>query len=121
MDKLPPVSYIRLVDIWLISVQLIPFILVILRTLLEVFSDQESINHHGKARKVNSLLDSSPSFHSRMAGYLQLLGNSLLISFVHKHEYCAKAFVILEKKIFPSIYLLFALSYWIYGIFVYMD
>ena len=39
MDKLPPVSYLRLVDIWLISIQIIPFTMVILLTLIELFSE----------------------------------------------------------------------------------
>ena len=95
MDKLPPVSYIRLVDIWLISVQLIPFILVILRTMLELYSDQGIINHHGNARKVGGFLDnndSKSSFASKLARYLSLLGNFHLImknvsmSFCYREE-----------------------------------
>ena len=39
MDKLPPVSYLRLVDVWLISTQLVPFIEVVLLTLMELYSD----------------------------------------------------------------------------------
>ena len=39
MDKLPPVSYLRLVDIWLISIQIIPFTMVILLTFIELFSE----------------------------------------------------------------------------------
>ena len=41
MDKLPPVSYLRLVDIWLISIQIIPFTMVILLTFIELFSEGE--------------------------------------------------------------------------------
>ena len=36
MDKLPPVSYLRLVDIWLVGVQVIPFVGVILLTFIEL-------------------------------------------------------------------------------------
>ena len=50
MDKLPPVSYVRMVDIWLITVQLIPFILVLILTTTEIYEDQQFINHHGKER-----------------------------------------------------------------------
>ena len=56
MDKLPPVSYIRSVDIWLISVQLIPFVFVIIRTLQELYGESDIINHHGKTRDVKEFL-----------------------------------------------------------------
>ena len=52
MDKLPPVSYVRMVDIWLITVQLIPFILVIIITAIEIVVDADVINHHGRERCV---------------------------------------------------------------------
>ena len=54
MDKLPPVSYIRMVDIWLISVQLVPFVLVVITTAKELFIDTTETNHHGKMREVGS-------------------------------------------------------------------
>ena len=50
MDKLPPVSYVRMVDIWLITVQLIPFILVLILTASELLNDADHINHHGRER-----------------------------------------------------------------------
>ena len=52
MEKLPSTSYVRLVDIWLICGQLIPFIEVILVTLREVYNEEDVINHHGHARRV---------------------------------------------------------------------
>ena len=55
MEKLPPASYVRLVDIWLICCQLIPFIEVILLTLRELYNEEEEINHHGRARRVGSI------------------------------------------------------------------
>ena len=54
MEKLPSTSYVRLVDIWLICGQLIPFIEVILLTLMELYNEEDEINHHGRARKVRS-------------------------------------------------------------------
>ena len=51
MEKLPPTSYVRLVDIWLINGQLVPFLEVILLTVLELKRDGISaINHHGFKR-----------------------------------------------------------------------
>ena len=62
MEKLPPTSYVRLVDIWLICGQLIPFIEVILLTLRELYNEEDygNINHHGFLRKVPIL---EVSFH----------------------------------------------------------
>ena len=53
MEKLPPTSYIRMVDIWLIFGQLIPFIEVALLTIMELFNETETINHHGHPRPVD--------------------------------------------------------------------
>ena len=51
MAKLPPTSYVRLVDIWLINGQLVPFLEVILLTVLELKREGISaINHHGFLR-----------------------------------------------------------------------
>ena len=50
MAKLPPTSYLRLVDIWLITTQLVPFLLVALTTSIAIFEDDVEINHHGFAR-----------------------------------------------------------------------
>ena len=55
MDKLPPVSYIRMVDIWLISVQLVPFVYVILLNALELNADTVRINHHGMTRQEQNI------------------------------------------------------------------
>ena len=59
MEKLPPTSYVRLVDIWLICGQLIPFIEVILITVKELYNDDDEINHHGHIRKVSSIFQVS--------------------------------------------------------------
>ena len=53
MEKLPPTSYVRMVDIWLIFSQLVPFIEVLLITMMEFFSESENINHHGKLLNVD--------------------------------------------------------------------
>ena len=51
MAKLPPTSYVRLVDIWLINGQLVPFLEVILLTVMELKREGVSaINHHGFMR-----------------------------------------------------------------------
>ena len=55
MEKLPPTSYVRMVDIWLICGQLIPFCEVIILTLLELYTDSDMVNHHGFERPVNAI------------------------------------------------------------------
>ena len=57
MAKLPPTSYVRLVDIWLINGQLVPFLEVILLTIMELKREGVSaINHHGFMRLIFDLL-----------------------------------------------------------------
>ena len=53
MDSLPPTSYVRMVDIWLIVFQIVPFLEVVTLTLKELYYDQNIINHHGRAREVS--------------------------------------------------------------------
>ena len=51
MEKLPPTSYIRMIDIWLIVGQLLPFLEVALLTVKEtILDDTATINHHGFGR-----------------------------------------------------------------------
>ena len=52
MEKLPPTSYVRMVDIWLIFGQLIPFVEVILLTAMELYNTEDETNHHGFAVKI---------------------------------------------------------------------
>ena len=56
MAKLPPTSYVRLIDIWLINGQLVPFLEVIILTVLELKREGVSaINHHGFARLITDI------------------------------------------------------------------
>ena len=62
MEKLPPTSYIRMIDIWLIFGILIPFLEVCILTFKEYHSiedDERMINHHGRPRAIidNSLYE----------------------------------------------------------------
>ena len=53
MEKLPPTSYVRMVDIWLITTQTVPFLLVAMTTTIELYQNEAEsikINHHGFAR-----------------------------------------------------------------------
>ena len=55
MEKLPSTAYIKLIDVWLIFCQLIPFTEVVLLTVIEFRRDDngKKINHHGQERVVN--------------------------------------------------------------------
>ena len=74
MEKLPSTSYVRMVDIWLIFGQLIPFIQanidnlmqktlfykfdnkkVVLFTIIEMYRESDFINHHGHMRTVEKI------------------------------------------------------------------
>ena len=68
MEKLPSTSYVRLVDIWLICGQLIPFSEVILITFIELYNENDFvINHHGFARNVDLKSEVSVLFMVIMA------------------------------------------------------
>ena len=56
MEKLPPTSYVRMVDFWLIFCIFIPFLEVAILTFKEYNNvDKElAINHHGSVRKVSN-------------------------------------------------------------------
>ena len=55
-SALPPTSYIKMIDIWLIFSQLIPFVEVMLHTFMDNLRDDDDreINHHGSAIPVDS-------------------------------------------------------------------
>ena len=57
MEKLPPTSYIRMVDLWLIFSILIPFLEVSIITFKEYNNDEDSIaiNHHGRMIEVGAV------------------------------------------------------------------
>ena len=54
-QSLPPTAYVKMIDVWLIFAQMIPFMEVLLHSwmdLLRVNEDRE-INHHGKSIKLD--------------------------------------------------------------------
>ena len=72
MEKLPPTSYIRMIDIWLIVGQLLPFLQVAILTVREaVASDTALINHHGFGRSLPQL--SYCSIHKVISNMLERL------------------------------------------------
>ena len=69
MEGLPPTSDIKMIDIWLIMCQLVPFSEVVLLTAIEYNSGeqgangekQKTINHHGREREIDlDLMNEKP-------------------------------------------------------------
>ena len=55
-NSLPPTAYVKMIDVWLIFSQLIPFVSVLLHTFMDNMrtdGDRE-VNHHGEVRKIKS-------------------------------------------------------------------
>jgi len=112
MEKLPSTSYVRLVDIWLICGQLIPFIEVILITLMELYNEEDNhFNHHGFMRRGGSI--------SQMISPAQ--SNKEDKNKDNDNEIKIKILKIIEKKIVPGLFLLFSLVYWTFGLLCYYD
>ena len=71
MDGLPPTSAIKMIDIWLVMCQLVPFSEVVLLTAIEYNSGEQeangekkkTINHHGTMRVIK-LAESSNDFNT---------------------------------------------------------
>ena len=55
-QSLPPTSYVKMIDVWLIFAQLIPFLEVLLHTWMDMqrVSEDREINNHGKPRKIEN-------------------------------------------------------------------
>ena len=103
MEKLPPTSYVRLVDIWLISTQLVPFLLVVMTTTIELFQEQGAdINHHGRPRSLK-LLEIKHMYMTRnlliqesLGGWRakgrRIEGENSKISSLYRYSYLQKIF-----------------------------
>jgi hypothetical protein len=53
-QSLPPTAYVKMIDVWLIFTQMIPFMEVLLHTWMDSHrvSEDREINHHGKTLTV---------------------------------------------------------------------
>ena len=74
--KLPPTAYVKMIDIWLIFSQLVPFTEVLLHTFMDCMREEQDreINHHG--RSVNVGLDEDTEQSKKV---FVVPANSLLI------------------------------------------
>ena len=122
MEKLPPTSYVRLVDIWLINGQLVPFLEVILLTVMELNRDGiSSINHHGSAR---SDTDIRSTCKSRVL-FRQVGPDEKNGAWADKEERqvnvkrLVKWMEMTEQKILPIFYVIFTIIYWSWGLYLF--
>ena len=71
--SLPATAYVKMVDVWLIFAQGVPWIYVLLHTLIDYVrpdEDEREINHHGKTITVGPMPDTEPSTYDDMTQVL---------------------------------------------------
>ena len=84
MEKLPPTSYVRMVDVWLIFGILIPFLEVSILTFKEYNNDEQAlINHHGRAIEVGRRAsawekDKKVLIKEKLVDFARALGNQFI-------------------------------------------
>ena len=85
MGKLPATSYVRLVDIWLIFVQLYPFIEVVLFTIIEMHIEEEITNNHGRLKRfVPEAKKEVCTFSKIMCTYTYVFNTILVLQYPRK-------------------------------------
>ena len=54
MDRLASTAYVKMIDVWLIFAQMVPFVEVLLHSWMDLHrsSDDREINHHGTTIKL---------------------------------------------------------------------
>ena len=91
MEKLPPTSYVRMIDIWLIFGILVPFLEVCILTIKEYYNDDSKINHHGVARIVGNFSRNDErmvKYATDILGCLLIIDLLLLIFNLQKGRSC---------------------------------
>ena len=68
-QSLPPTAYVKMIDVWLIFSQLIPFAEVILHTYMDCLRENENreINHHGQTIAVSEKNDDNGELFTKSA------------------------------------------------------
>ena len=53
-DNLPKTSYVKMIDIWLLFSLSVPFLMVVLHTVIDTqrLDENRTVNHHGRVRQV---------------------------------------------------------------------
>ena len=54
-QSLPPTAYVKMIDVWLIFAQMVPFVEVLLHSWMDLHrvTEDREINHHGKSVKLD--------------------------------------------------------------------
>ena len=76
-QSLPPTSYVKMIDVWLIFTQMIPFMEVLLHTWMDSHrvSEDREINHHGKTLTVGDVDDKQVMYFNIYMTYFSAFYN----------------------------------------------
>ena len=100
-----------MVDIWLISSQLVPFIEVLIVTMKEYFNESENINHHG--------------MHVRVIDKTMLLKTKrnriVILGEIYKYVIFFITALFSEKWVVPLTVLGFSSIYWVFAGLIFFD
>merc|ERR1719192_2067619 len=119
MGKLPATSYVRLVDIWLIFGQLIPFVEVVLFTIVEFYNEDDDINHHGFLRNVSQHktkiskqgVDEAEIDSNGKMKNISPNGDWIPVD-LDKNSDIGRIAKIIDSKVVPAFAVIFTIIYW---------
>ena len=76
-QSLPPTAYVKMIDVWLIFTQMIPFMEVLLHTWMDSHrvSEDREINHHGKTLAVGDVDDEQVMYNDNYMEYFAAFYN----------------------------------------------
>ena len=108
-DALPRTSYVKAVDLWLITNLMIPFIEIILQTVVNVWEkDGEDIDDSRLFRVSPTNPGKKDKDNSTMSGYRRGRENDKLLGMMK----------LLIRIGLPAFYILFCISFFLYGMIV---
>ena len=105
-------AYVKMIDVWLIFSQLIPFVEVLLHTLIETMrdADERLINNHGEFRTVQKIKVNTITPEEETDVFITKDRAKILLNIGETAAI----------KGIPLVILTFSLVYWSYGIYHYM-
>ncbi|XP_023330915.1 glutamate-gated chloride channel alpha [Eurytemora carolleeae] len=124
--SLPPTAYVKMIDIWLIFAQMIPFFEVLLHTYMDSKRKEQEVNHHGSRRRVKP---KSPIMTSRMYERSLMARNEEVevnarkrfYASLYDDEFHIRLGEITAKICLPVFIFIFSLVYWTYGLSYYFS
>ena len=140
-NALPPTAYLKMIDIWLIFSQLIPFFEVLLHTFMDCMRAEgggREINHHGVKVFVSEDVSSRPTngdmtqvdeellVEARKKFYASSMFDSNAAALLHMGEFTGELLLTplltrlySAKKLIPGVILTFTAIFWTYGLINY--